>query len=91
MKNTDEIANYLFLLEEKGFKFTDDMIAFIYFGKKYTDASEQLVRTAIEMTLIIQREFDGSYFLSLLETLVGENIQNRKQALHLLGKMNILK
>ncbi|MBP3038952.1 hypothetical protein J9303_05450 [Bacillaceae bacterium Marseille-Q3522] len=78
MKTVEE---YLLFLESKGFYFGEDAIGFIYFGKNYTDASEQLTITAIELTLKIQKQFDGSFFISLLEMLQEKNIKSRKQAL----------
>lgn len=61
-KSTEEYVNFL---EGKGFTFGNDAIGFIYFGKRYTDASDILVNAAIELTLKVQKNFDGRllYFL----------------------------
>lgn len=81
MKKEQQLADYLFILEEKGFRFSDEMIAFIYFGKRSTDSSDLLVIAAIEITLKVQKEFDGSFFLSLLEWFKEREITDRQTAL----------
>ncbi|WP_064091395.1 DUF6123 family protein [Rossellomorea aquimaris] len=79
MKKTTE--DFLIDLENKGFKFQEDAIGFIYFGKKYTDASDELVNCAIEITLKAQKQFDSSFYMSILERLHSQKISTREEAL----------
>ena len=72
----------MLFLKSKGFLLGDDAIGFIYFGKAYTDAPDELVITAIECTLKIQQSFDGSFFVSLLEMFMENNFQSRREAIH---------
>ncbi|MFC3884096.1 DUF6123 family protein [Bacillus songklensis] len=74
------IEDYLLYLEEKGFHLREDARGFISFGKHYTGASDEIVNCAIEWTLKVQKEFDGSFFMSLLENLTTQNITSRKRA-----------
>lgn len=74
------VEDYVKFLEGKGFSFGKDAIGFIYFGKQYANASDFLVNTAIEITLKVQKKFDGSFYISLLENLKQRNIQTKKQA-----------
>ena len=74
------VEEYVSFLEDKGFTFGEDAIGFIYFGKRYTDASDFLVNTAIEMTLKAQKSFDGSFYISLLENLKQKQIKSRPEA-----------
>ncbi|MCF6137296.1 DUF6123 family protein [Alkalihalobacillus berkeleyi] len=67
-------------MSSKGFHLTDDDIAFIYFGKQYTGACDELVNVAIETTLKIQVRFDGSYYIALLEALEQSGAQNSYEA-----------
>ncbi|WP_153122478.1 DUF6123 family protein [Peribacillus tepidiphilus] len=78
MKTVEEYISYL---ESKGFLFAEDSIGFIYFGKQYTNAPDWLVNTCIEMTLKIQKRFDGSFYVSLLESLTTQKVKNREQAI----------
>ncbi|KZR60190.1 hypothetical protein A3781_08350 [Bacillus badius] len=80
VKKEQALADYLLKLEEKGFRFSDEVVAFIYFGKRSTDASDVLVIAGIEITLKVQKEFDGSFFLSLLEWFKEKGIANRQTA-----------
>jgi hypothetical protein len=73
------IEDYLLHLEEKGFHLKEDARGFISFGKHYTGASDEIVICAIEWTLKVQKEFDGSFFMSLLENLAAQNIKSRRQ------------
>jgi hypothetical protein len=73
------IENYLLYLEDKGFRLKEDAQGFIFFAKHYTAASDEIVNAAIEWTLKVQKEFDGSFFMSLLENLASQNITTRKQ------------
>ncbi|WP_268963954.1 DUF6123 family protein [Pseudalkalibacillus berkeleyi] len=76
-KSTGEFIQFL---SSKGFHLTDDDIAFIYFGKQYTGACDELVNVAIETTLKIQVRFDGSYYIALLEALEQSGAQNSYEA-----------
>ncbi|MBM7647929.1 hypothetical protein JOC78_000869 [Bacillus ectoiniformans] len=82
MEKDKSIGDFLMTLEGKGFKFTDDMIAFIYFGKKFTDATDEMVSAAVEITLKVQKHFDSSFFLSILERLKEQKISERHEAIY---------
>ncbi|MEQ2528591.1 hypothetical protein EKG37_13525 [Robertmurraya yapensis] len=84
------LEEYLQLLEGKGFQFGEDAIGFIYFGKQYTDASDELARTALELTLKAQKRFDGSFYVSLLEMFKSNQITTRAEALKFIKEKNIL-
>lgn len=75
------VEEYLHDLRGKGFQLQEDAIGFIYFGKHYTNAPDEIINTAIELTLKAQKGFDGSFYLSLLETLTANNIKTRNEAL----------
>jgi hypothetical protein len=75
------VEEYLHDLQGKGFHFQEDAIGFIYFGKHYTNASDEIIITVIELTLKAQKSFDGSFYLSLLETLTANKINTRDAAL----------
>ncbi|TMU86820.1 hypothetical protein FGG79_01340 [Bacillus sp. BHET2] len=87
MKKTTE--EFLIDLENKGFKFQEDAIGFIYFGKKYTDATDELVNSAIEITLKAQKQFDSSFYMSILERLHSQQISSRKDALKWMEKQGL--
>jgi hypothetical protein len=78
------LEEYINFLSSKGFRFRQDAVKFILFGQQYTGASDWLVNMAIETTLKVQKEFDGSFYLSLLEQLVSEKVTNRKEAFQFL-------
>ncbi|UII57940.1 DUF6123 family protein [Cytobacillus spongiae] len=84
------VEEYLRFLQSKGFQFQEDAIGFIYFGKHYTSASDELINTAIEFTLKAQRTFDGSFYISLLETFVSNKVKTRKQAFQLVKDRQII-
>lgn len=75
------VEEYLHYLKGKGFHFQEDAIGFIYFGKHYTNASNELINTAIELTLKAQKSFEGSFYMSLLETFMTNKITTRQEAL----------
>lgn len=75
------VEEFLHYLNGKGFQFQEDAIGFIYFGKHYTNASDEMINTAIELTLKAQKSFDGSFYVSLLETLMSNKIKSRKDAI----------
>ncbi|MEK3853475.1 DUF6123 family protein [Cytobacillus sp. FSL H8-0458] len=87
MKTVEE---YLHFLQSKGFQFREDAIGFIYFGKHYTNASDELANAAIELTLKAQKSFDGSFYVSLLETLVSKNITSRREAIKFVKEKAII-
>jgi hypothetical protein len=84
------LDDYLQLLGSKGFQFGEDAIGFIYFGKQYTNASDELARTAIELTLKAQKTFDGSFYVSLLELLISNKITSRAEAIKFVKDQDIL-
>ncbi|MDQ0155147.1 DUF6123 family protein [Robertmurraya andreesenii] len=84
------LGEYLQLLGSKGFQFGEDAIGFIYFGKQYTNASEEMAKTALELTLKAQKTFDGSFYISLLELFTTNQIASRQEAIRFVRKENIL-
>ncbi|KIL48879.1 hypothetical protein KP77_20900 [Jeotgalibacillus alimentarius] len=59
-------------LHARGFKLDEEAIGFIYFGRKFTGAEDQLIKMAIEVTLKCQKRFDSSFYMSVLEELSGQ-------------------
>lgn len=90
VKSVRTVENYLHYLEGKGFQFQEDAIGFIYFGKHYTNASDEIIITAIEMTLKAQKRFDGSFYVSLLETMKSNQINTRKAAIKFIKDKELL-
>ncbi|AZU63085.1 DUF6123 family protein [Neobacillus mesonae] len=84
------VEDYLHYLKGKGFKFQEDAIGFIYFGKHFTNASDELINTAIELTLKAQKRFDGSFYVSLLETFTTNEIISRKDALKFVEDIELI-
>jgi len=84
------VDDYLNFLDSKGFQLKEDAIGFIYFGKKSTNASDELTNTAIELTLKAQKDFDGSFFVSLLETLTSNKINTRSGAIKFVKKKQFI-
>lgn len=84
------VEEYLHYLKGKGFQFQEDAIGFIFFGKHYTNASDEMINTAIELTLKAQRSFDGSFYMSLLETLISNKINTRKEAINFVKEQELL-
>ncbi|AMM93620.1 DUF6123 family protein [Peribacillus simplex] len=87
-RSTEE---YVSFLEGKGFTFGSDDIGFIYFGKRYTEASDILVNAAIELTLKVQKSFDGSFYISFLENLKQNGIKTRSEAVSFAKEQGLLK
>jgi Family of unknown function (DUF6123) len=85
-----KVNEYLQFLAQKGFNFGEDAVGFITFGQQYTNATDEIVNVAIEITLKAQKEFDGSFFISLLEMLKENQIQSRKQAYRFVEERNIM-
>lgn len=84
------VSQYVNFLESKGFALEEDAIGFIHFGKQYTKASDELAMTAIELTLKAQKQFDGSFYLSLLETFVKSKISTRGAAIRFIKEKELL-
>lgn len=84
------VDDYLCFLQSKGFQFQEDAIGFIYFGKQYTSATDELTNTAIELTLKAQKRFDGSFYVSLLEMLVENKIKTRVEAIQYVREKELL-
>ncbi|MFE8702157.1 DUF6123 family protein [Cytobacillus sp. FJAT-54145] len=82
--------DYILLLKSKGFQLREDAIGFIRFGKQYTNASDELANTAIELTLKAQKSFDGSFYVSLLEMLISNKIHTRHEAITFVKNQKIL-
>jgi hypothetical protein len=85
------LEDYIALLSSKGFRLSEGDLQFIDFGRHYSDASELQVKIALEITLVQQLSFDGSYFIALLESFVKENVQSKKEAYDLLENLNSVK
>ena len=84
------VEEYLHYLKGKGFQFQEDAIGFIFFGKHYTNATDEMINTAIELTLKAQKRFDGSFYVALLETLTANKIVSRKAALQFVKETELL-
>ena len=84
------VEEYLHYLKGKGFQFQEDAIGFIFFGKHYTNATDEIIITAIELTLKAQKSFDGSFYMSLLETLISNKINTRKDAINFVKEQELL-
>ncbi|WP_246017801.1 DUF6123 family protein [Mesobacillus subterraneus] len=84
------VEDYLLHLKGKGFQLGEDAIGFIYFGQQYTNSTDEITNAAIEITLKAQKGFDGSFFISLLETFASNKIHSRKAALQFVKKIELL-
>ncbi len=84
------VEEYLLHLQSKGFQFPEDAVGFIYFGKHYTNASDEITNTAIELTLKAQLHFDGSFYVSLLERFVANKIETRYDAIQYVKEKQLL-
>ena len=89
-KLENRVEEYLQFLAQKGFNLGEDAVGFISFGQHYTAATDEIVNVAIEITLKAQKEFDGSFFISLLEMLKENKIHSRKQAYQFAEERNIM-
>lgn len=90
MLSVRTVEEYLHYLKGKGFQFQEDAIGFIFFGKHYTNATDEIINTAIELTLKAQKSFDGSFYMSLLETLISNKINTRKDAINFVKEQELL-
>ena len=84
------VEDFLDNLKGKGFQFQEDAIGFIFFGKHYTNASDEIINTAIELTLKAQKRFDGSYYVALLEMLTLNKIKSRKAAIQYVKEKELI-
>jgi hypothetical protein len=84
------LEDYLHHLKGKGFQLQEDSIGFIYFGKHYTNALDEVIITAIELTLKAQKTFDGSFYMSILETFTSNQIKSRKAAMRFIKENELL-
>ncbi|WP_415817301.1 DUF6123 family protein [Mesobacillus thioparans] len=84
------VEDYLLHLKSKGFHFREDAIGFIFFGQQYTNSTDEIANAAIEITLKAQKGFDGSFYISLLETFASNKIHSRKEALQFVKKIELL-
>ena len=84
------VQQYINFLESKGFALREDALGFIQFGQRYTNASDELTNIAIEFTLKAQKEFDGSFYISLLEMFVKDEIKSREAAIRFIKEQEIM-
>ncbi|MBO0958227.1 hypothetical protein J1P26_00660 [Neobacillus sp. MM2021_6] len=84
------VEEYLHYLKGKGFQFQEDAIGFIFFGKHYTNAPDEIINIAIELTLKVQKSFDGSFYMSLLETFISNEIDTRQAAINFVTEQELL-
>lgn len=90
MPKNSSLAEYIEELWERGFKLSDEEVRFIYFGKRYTEANDQIIILALKFTLQIQRNFDRSFYISLLELFLEHLINTEIQAIVLLRKIELI-
>jgi len=91
VKSRTNLEKYIHFLKGKGFQLGEEFQGFVDLGKAYTNASDELIIAAIEITLKGQRAFDGSFFISLLETFKREGLEKREEAIEFAKrKLNIL-
>lgn len=84
------VEEYLLHLKSKGFHLREDAVGFIYFGQHYTNSTDEITNAAIEITLKAQKDFDGSFYISLLETFASNNINTRKAAIRFVRETQLL-
>lgn len=84
------VEDYLLHLKSKGFQLREDAVGFIYFGQHYTNSTDEITNAAIEITLKAQKNFDGSFYISLLETFASNKIYSRKAALQFVKEIELL-
>jgi hypothetical protein len=90
-KSKNQLEEFLANLKAKGFQLQEDAIGFIYFGKHFTNAPDDIIIAAIELTLKAQKEFDGSFYISILETLTTQKVQTREDAFRIINEKVMLK
>ena len=74
------VVQYFEFLASKGFRLEEDVFRFVQFGQQYAQASDELTILALEWTLKVQLQFDGSFFLALLEEWKQQQIVTPQQA-----------
>lgn len=84
------VEDYLLHLKSKGFQLREDAVGFIYFGQQYTNSTDEITNAAIEITLKAQKGFDGSFYISLLETFASNKIESRKAAIRFVKEIELL-
>jgi len=89
-RSLQTLEEYLHYLQGKGFQLQEDAIGFIYFGKHFTNAPDEVMITAIELTLKAQKTFDGSFYMSMLETFISKQIKTRKEAIRFIKENELL-
>jgi hypothetical protein len=89
-KTSNKLEEFLMKIKAKGFQLQEDAIGFIYFGKHFTNAPDEVIIAAIETTLKAQKSFDGSYYISLLETLSHQKISTREEALQYIRELELI-
>lgn len=89
-KGIQTVQDYLAFLETKGFLLGEDAKGFISFGQGFTGCSDVVINYAIEITLQVQRAFDGSFFISLLEAFKQHDVKSRRDARRLAEKIGII-
>lgn len=80
IRSSTDLEKYIQFLKGKGFQLGDDFKGFVELGKACTNASDELLIAAIEITLKGQRAFDGSFFISLLERFKYEGVERKEEA-----------
>ncbi|MHC0035732.1 DUF6123 family protein [Pseudoneobacillus sp. C159] len=89
-KSFNELEEFLLKIKAKGFHLQEDAIGFIYFGKHFTNAPDEVIIAAIEMTLKAQKCFDGSFYISLLETLSHQKVTSRAEAIQYIKEKELI-
>lgn len=89
MTHKHDLGFFLEDLWAQGFRLSDDNIHFIYLGKKMTKAPDWKVILALKATIQVQKQFVGSFYLSLLELLADSSIKNEKDAANCLEQTGL--
>lgn len=89
-KEKQSVGKFIQFLQGKGFSIGEDAIGFIYFGMEYTAARSTLVKAAIEITLKVQKRFDGSFYISLLEAMKEAGVKTKKDAYQFASNKKLL-
>lgn len=89
-KTSNKLEEFLMKMKARGFQLQEDAIGFIYFGKHFTNASDEVIIAAIETTLKAQKSFDGSFYISLLETLSHQKVSTKAEALQYIKDQELI-
>ena len=84
------VDQYVDFLEENGIMLKYDAIDYITFNKQKINATDEITNTAIELTLKTKKEFDSSFFISLLETFVKCKVKNRGAAIRFVKEQELI-